>query len=50
LLRLFGEVFEHPVDIRPVRTEQACDRTLLPTTEMPPLRQQLVALRAWMSS
>jgi dTDP-4-dehydrorhamnose reductase len=50
LLRMFGEVFEHRVDIRPVRTEQACDRTLLPTTEMPPLRQQLMALRAWMSN
>jgi|ERR1035437_2505573 dTDP-4-dehydrorhamnose reductase len=50
LLRLFGEVFEHRVDIRPVRTELACDRTLLPTTAMPPLRQQLIALRAWMNS
>jgi dTDP-4-dehydrorhamnose reductase len=50
LLRMFGELFEHRVDIRPVRTEQACNRTLLPTTEMPPLREQLIALRAWMSN
>lgn len=50
LLRMFGELFEHRVDIRPVRTEQACNHTLLPTTEMPPLRRQLIALRAWMSS
>jgi dTDP-4-dehydrorhamnose reductase len=50
LLGMFGEVFDHRVAIRPVSTEQACDRTLLPTTTMPLLRQQLVALRAWMSS
>jgi dTDP-4-dehydrorhamnose reductase len=50
LLRMFGEVFEHRVDIRPVRTAQACDRTLLPTMAMPPLRLQLIALRTWMSS
>ena len=46
---MFGELFEHRVDIRPVRSVQACNRTLLPTTEMPPLRQQLIALRTWMS-
>jgi dTDP-4-dehydrorhamnose reductase len=50
LLRRFGEVFEHRIDVRPVRTGQACDRTLVPTTAMPPLGQQLIELRAWMSS
>jgi dTDP-4-dehydrorhamnose reductase len=50
LLRMFGEVFDHRVDVRPFTTEQACDRTLLPTTAMPPLRQQLIELRAWMNS
>jgi dTDP-4-dehydrorhamnose reductase len=49
LLRMFREVFQHKVEIRPVRTEQARDRTLVPTTAMPPLRQQLVELRAWMN-
>ena len=48
LLRMFGEVFEHRIEIRPVRTEQAIDRTLIPTTAMPPFRQQLVELRAWL--
>lgn len=50
LLRMFGDVFEHRVDIRPVTTAQACDRTLLPTMAVPSLRLQLIALRAWMSS
>jgi dTDP-4-dehydrorhamnose reductase len=48
LLRMFGEVFEHRIEIRPVRTEHARNRTLLPTTAMPPLREQLVELRAWL--
>jgi dTDP-4-dehydrorhamnose reductase len=48
LLRIFAEVFDHRIDIRPVTAAQACDRTLIPTVEMPPLPQQLTALRAWM--
>lgn len=46
LLRLFGEVFEHSIEVRPVRTEP-CDRSLVPTIVVPPLREQLVALREW---
>jgi dTDP-4-dehydrorhamnose reductase len=48
LLRMFGSVFEHPIEILPVTTARACDRTLVPTVAMPPLREQLIALRAWM--
>lgn len=46
LLRLFGEVFDHRIEVRPVNT-RPCDRSLEPTIAMPPLRDQLAALRAW---
>ena len=46
LLRLFGEVFDHRIEVRPVSTEP-CDRSLVPTITMPPIREQLVALRDW---
>ena len=46
LLGLFGEVFEHRIEVRPVAVG-ALDRTLAPTLPMPPLRDQLVALRDW---
>ena len=48
LLRLFGRVFDHPIEVRPVSTEP-CDRSLEPTIAMPPIRDQLVALREWMA-
>jgi dTDP-4-dehydrorhamnose reductase len=48
LLQMFGSVFGHRIDIKQVTTAQACDRTLVPTVAMPPLRDQLIALRAWM--
>jgi dTDP-4-dehydrorhamnose reductase len=46
LLRLFGEVFDHPIEIHPLSTAP-CDRSLAPTISMPPIRDQLVALREW---
>lgn len=48
LLRMFGEVFERRVDVRPVRAARACDRTLVPTVTVAPLYAQLVELRSWM--
>ncbi len=62
LLRLFGEVFHHPIEVLPKRTGAArsrrspssrhvsagpLDRSLAPTRFVPPLRDQLVALREW---
>lgn len=49
-IRMFGEVFDHRIDVRPIRTKQACDRTLLPTMTMPSLRTRRLALRAWMQT
>ena len=49
MLRLFGEVFRHPITVKPVTTK-ACDRTLKPTYVMPPLPEQLVTLRDWMAA
>jgi len=46
LLRLFGEVFDHPIEVRPV-SAGFCDRTLVPTIAMPPIRDQLTELRDW---
>jgi dTDP-4-dehydrorhamnose reductase len=46
LLRLFGEVFDHPIEVRPV-SAGFCDRTLVPTMPMPPISDQLIELRAW---
>lgn len=46
LLRRFGEVFDHPIEVRPV-SAGFCDRTLVPTIAMPPIRDQLTELRDW---
>lgn len=48
LLRLFADVFDHRIEIRPTATGRALDRTLVPTVEMAPLLEQLIALRGWM--
>lgn len=47
MLRLFGEVFDHRLEVREV-TGIPCDRSLVPTMAMAPLREQLHDLKAWM--
>jgi dTDP-4-dehydrorhamnose reductase len=47
LLHLFADTFNHRIEIRPVETGSPCDRTLIPTIDMPPLAEQLRALRSW---
>jgi dTDP-4-dehydrorhamnose reductase len=47
LLRLFAEIFDRAVEIRPVTTSAPIDRSLAPTIEMPPISTQLATLRAW---
>lgn len=48
LLELFGRVFGHDVDINPMETEIAVDRSLRPTHVMPPIEDQLRELKRWM--
>ncbi|HYO42539.1 MAG TPA: sugar nucleotide-binding protein [Candidatus Limnocylindrales bacterium] len=50
MLHLFAEAYDRRIDILQVRTGSACDRTLAPTLPMPPLLDQLRALRAWESA
>ena len=48
LLRLFANVFDHRIQIRPIATGRTMDRTLVPTVEMTSLLEQLIALKEWM--
>jgi dTDP-4-dehydrorhamnose reductase len=49
LLELFGGVFDHRIEVRPVETGMPVDRTLIPTIVMPPLEEQLAELDDWMA-
>ncbi|QIF02114.1 sugar nucleotide-binding protein [Roseimicrobium sp. ORNL1] len=48
LLRMFAEVWEHPIEIQPFAAPEPVDRTLVPQVVRPPLREQLRELREWM--
>ena len=49
MLRTFGEVFGHGIEIEPVRSSRPIDRTLRPTTSEPSFVDQLVELRGWIA-
>jgi dTDP-4-dehydrorhamnose reductase len=50
LLHLFGNAFDHRIEIRPKRTGKPVNRVLRPSYEMPPIDVQLADLRSWMAS
>jgi dTDP-4-dehydrorhamnose reductase len=49
LLGRLAAVFDHPITIEPTESGTPVDRTLRPSHPMPPLDDQLVALREWWS-
>lgn len=47
LLDRFADAFDHRIEVRPVESGAPIDRTLVPSHPMPPLEEQLSALRSW---
>ncbi len=47
VLRVAGEIWNHPISVRPAESARPISRSLLPSIELPPIPVQLRRLEAW---